>query len=69
MRLPPDATITVRIRATGERLHLGLLVQPGGRRVWVERDRRRSRRRPEATITEVFAVLRAWTAGRLRGRA
>lgn len=69
MRASPDATITVRIRATGERLHLGLILQPGGRRVWVERDRRRSRRRPEATVTEVFAALRVWTSGRLRGVA
>ena len=69
MRAAPDVTVTVKIRATGERLHLGLRVQPGGRRVWVERDRRRSRVRPEATVTEVFRVLRSWTSARLRGVA
>ena len=67
MRTSPDIRIRIEHVPSGDVIRLGLHRHPtSSRRVLVDRDRRRSERCRDATLTEVFDLLREWTVGRLQ---
>ena len=61
----PQAAADIRIslkRRGGKTHRIELIRQPGSRRYWIRRDRRKSAKMPEGTATEIAEAIRKWLA-------
>ena len=58
-RLPADIRISLK-KQGGPTYRIELVRQPVGRRYWVRRDGKHSKKVPEATATQIAERIRRW---------